>query len=97
MLLFRVGYAVVDINDGVHGNASKETERVYNEIDVHLMNALTKDLNHWKAGLLHMMALANIKVPVTNAKGEYLHKGSSYVRTATEARDCTIMLQNKRM
>ena len=36
------------------------------------------------------MALANIKVPVTNEKGEYLYKGSSYVRTATEARDMVL-------
>ena len=60
------------------------------KILIDLLHVESEDLNHWTAGLLYMMALANIKVPVTNEKGEYLYKGSSYVRTATEARDMVL-------
>jgi len=52
-------YILSNVSDGVHGNASKETERIYNEIDVHLMNALSKssrlsaeDYTTSRAGLL---------------------------------------------
>ena len=60
------------------------------KILIDLLHVESEDLNHWTAGLLYMMALANIKVPVTNEKGEYLYKGTSYVRTATEARDMVL-------
>jgi hypothetical protein len=55
-----------------------------------LLHTEAEDLDHWTAGLLHMMALANVKVPVRNSKCEYLHTGSSYVRTATAARDMVL-------
>ena len=44
-----------------------------------LLHVESEDLNHWTAGLLHMMALANVKVPVTNEKGEYLHKALAVI------------------